>query len=114
MTFRSHIAGLLALVLALAGVELAVARAAPAIDGQVVLCGGMEREVITLDVNGDPVRQSQLCPDALIAFFAEPPAEARPAPHPVHFAPVDLAFGTIRAAGIATHSPQARGPPRSI
>ncbi|WP_152448582.1 hypothetical protein [Roseivivax sp. THAF40] len=114
MTYRAHIAALLAAILALVSVELAIARGAPAIAGQVVLCGGLEREVITLDVNGDPVRHSQLCPDAATAFFAAPVAATGVVAVALRYSKLHVDTAMTSRAQAELPRAQARAPPVSI
>ncbi|MHA6325247.1 hypothetical protein [Roseivivax sp. CAU 1753] len=111
---RAVLAPVLAILLALTSVELAIARGAPAVAGTVVLCGGFERQTITLDVNGKPVRQSQLCPDAVVAFFADTAVDLSEMVVALRHARVRHADETRRLAGQRRGTPRARGPPTLI
>ncbi|SLN48879.1 hypothetical protein ROJ8625_02396 [Roseivivax jejudonensis] len=98
-------------VLAFTSVEAAIARGLPAPAGEVVLCRGLAVVTVTLDENGDPVRRSQLCPEALGALLdlaAEARAQVAPGPviRSVHRAERGV---SLRSAELPPC--RARGPP---
>lgn len=114
MTRPAALACLLALVLALTGVEAAIARGQPAPAGFAVICRGAVLVTVALDADGAPVEERRLCPDALGALLdlpglsAEPVAVPATAPPPRGFAVPPLrALSRISA-------PRARGPPLAL
>lgn len=104
---------LLALSLALTGFGTGFARAqAPAV-GEIVLCRGLTTVTLPVDAEGQPTAAPHLCPDAVMALFAELAAAKVPAaPLPV------WTRGPVRPAGTALTGREravarARGPPLS-
>ncbi|SFD94051.1 hypothetical protein [Roseivivax sediminis] len=110
---RRLLSFLLGLWLALASVEMAVARGLPPPAGEVVLCRGLAVVTVTLDAEGDPVRHSQLCPDAAAALLGAPvgpPVLPAPMALPRRMARPPEAGSVTCRAGLP---PRARGPPRA-
>ena len=66
MTFRSIIAIALAMMLALTGQSMAVARGASAATGQMVLCTGSGPLAIYFDAQGKPTSAPHICPDSAL------------------------------------------------
>lgn len=104
----------LALLLALTGQSMAVARGATSPTGEMVLCIGGGPVVVPVDAEGNPVSAPQYCPDCVMSLLeAIAPAFDMPAQD----------FGKGQRLGIASlkslvgsdcPSPQARGPPVSV
>lgn len=111
MILRALLSCLLALVLAGTSIEMAVARGAAPAHENVILCSGLERVTLTLNTEGEPVRRSQLCPDAgdALLFVADAPPilSLRAANLRAH---VD-AVASRQSAGRAILGPHARAPP---
>ena len=73
---RPYLALILALLLALTGQSMAVARGMPGASGEIVLCTGTGPVSVLVDEDGQPVGPSHICPDcalSLIAFHDAPP-----------------------------------------
>lgn len=66
MTLRSLSTLLLALMLALTGQGMAVARGASAATGQIVLCTGAGPVAIYVDAQGKPTTAPHICPDSAL------------------------------------------------
>ena len=66
MTLRSLSALVLALMLALTGQSMAVARGASAATGQMVLCTGAGPVAIYVDAQGKPTSAPHICPDSAL------------------------------------------------
>ena len=66
MTLRSLSALVLALMLALTGQSMAVARGASAAMGQMVLCTGAGPVAIYVDAQGKPTSAPHICPDSAL------------------------------------------------
>lgn len=104
----------LALVLALASVQVAAARGAPPEVGQMVLCTGSGAITVPVDATGAPTLRAHHCPDcvsvpfaALLADPTEPRVlEARAA--------LDVPGCPVCADGQYLPVPKARGPPALI
>ncbi len=111
---RVLLSGLVALVLAAASVEFAVARGLPKPVGQVVICRGLSVVTVHVDASGDPVRQSTLCPDAAGAIFVDPGLPAAAAPPHRTARPAIFAYAATPAAGSAAPRARARAPPRPV
>ena len=77
MGSRSAFAWCLSLLVALSGISMAAARAAPAPVGQMVICSGQGFAVVLVDVDGQPTRAAHLCPDCAFASAAGLPDAAR-------------------------------------
>jgi hypothetical protein len=71
MTRRLFTALLLALMLALTGQSMAVARGAAAATGQMVLCTGSGPVAIYFDAEGKPTSAPHICPDASLTTTIE-------------------------------------------
>ncbi|WP_322866676.1 hypothetical protein U5922_011070 [Aquicoccus sp. G2-2] len=101
----------MALMLALTGESLAVARGMPTAAGQIVLCSGQGIVIVDVDENGQPVERGHICPDAasfVIAAVAQLPAVAL---RPMGQAQKMVADAVVRPASRGEIDPVARGPP---
>ncbi|EPX85419.1 hypothetical protein Salmuc_02800 [Salipiger mucosus DSM 16094] len=105
---------LLALVLALTGYEAAVARAAPAPAGQMVICTGQGLAVIAVDAEGNPVGPAHICPDAASGFFAALAESPVITPRVFAWQPVAARSGQRHRAGRVPPAGTARGPPLDV
>ena len=105
---------LLALVLALTGYQMAVARAQPAPAGQLVICSGLGLVTVLVDENGQPVSQVHVCPDGLLTLFSGLDSGWEPAARAERWVPVVPVAVALRTEGQRSPAPQARGPPSSI
>ncbi|MFD0978919.1 hypothetical protein [Tropicimonas aquimaris] len=101
---------ILSLGLSSLGFGMALGRA-PAV-GEMVICTGYGAVTVSFDADGNPVESHGLCPDAALAFWAEPPAP------PATAAPADLALvwgDRLQDVAIAParvpHGRGARAPP---
>lgn len=75
--YRSYLGVFLALLLALTGQSMAVARGTPNAAGQIVMCTGTGPTVVSVDDTGQPVGPPYICPDFATSLFAAtylPPA----------------------------------------
>lgn len=101
----------LALMLALTGQAMAVARGTPSASGEIILCTGTGPISVLVDEKGQPVGKPHICPDCALSVFAalgeEPPQVLRP-----------LGRGTALRIEIGRHDTfeqpvpaRARGPP---
>ncbi|WP_137699410.1 hypothetical protein [Marimonas lutisalis] len=101
----------LALMLALTGQSMAVARGMPDAAGQIVLCTGAGPISVMVDDEGNPVGPSHICPDCALSLFAMdvslPLVPARPLGKGVRLRP-DGAYGTV---SFDVPGARARGPP---
>lgn len=111
MTSRAAPGLLLSLLLALASVELAVARGLPRPAGEVVICRGLSVVTVTIGADGTPVRQSQLCPDGAAALLADPGLPQGSAEPQILATPVEYHAGAAVLAGRAPPQARARAPP---
>ena len=108
---RTYLGIVLALLLAVTGQSMAVARGMPGAEGSIVLCTGTGPVMVTVDDNGQPVGPPHICPDfaaMLFAVHAEPPlAVSAPVVRGMALRPADTSVTTARRGQRAT----ARGPP---
>ena len=113
-TLRPFLSLCLALLIALASVQMAQARGQARPVGIMVLCIGTETRSVPVDASGQPVEAPHLCPDCVMALMAAlPDAAALP---PVPMALRGVWYDTEHAAVAAPPETQAtaRGPPLSI
>lgn len=79
---RTYLGISLALMLALTGQSMAVARGTPSASGEIILCTGTGPISVLVDENGQPVGKPHICPDCALSVFAalgeEPPQLLRP------------------------------------
>ncbi len=68
--FRPFLGLMLALVLALTGQSMAVARGMPDAAGRIVLCKGAGPITVLVDDEGQPVGPAHICPDCALSLFA--------------------------------------------
>lgn len=66
---RSYLAIALALVLLLTAQSMAVARGAPEVAGQMVLCSGSGPVTVYMDTEGQPTAAPHICPECALSFF---------------------------------------------
>jgi len=111
---RSITAFGLCLFLALTSVTLAVARGATQPVGQMVLCTGEGPRTVLVDADGQPATPPHVCPDCLVALYAD-------APRPTLALPRDAArtacepFSNARhETSLARPAPLARAPPSPV
>lgn len=109
---RAFSAILLSLVLGLASLTMAVARAqSAAVDGQITICSGYGVVSVAVDANGNPVGPVHPCPDCLanflLATLPSPQAAAEALPR---LSRLSVAHPPTR---LAQHDiqPKSRGPP---
>lgn len=112
---RFLVAVLLTVTLTAMGFAAASARGQTVVRGQVmVLCSGGGLVQVTLDAEGRPTGDSQLCPDlaayVIAAHALAPVAILRPTSLAARIAPAAPA----RTAGIGAGTPRARDPPVSV
>ncbi len=108
---RSYLALALALVLALTGHSMAVARGMPNAVGKIVLCTGTGPIAVLVDEGGQPVGQPHICPDCALSLFdvhsPDPEWPLRPLGHGFR-----LAHGkAVDAVSMHAVASVARGPP---
>jgi hypothetical protein len=105
---------LFALMLALTGYQMAVARAQPSPAGQLVICSGLGLVTVLVDENGQPVSQVHVCPDGLLTLFSGLDSGWEPAERAERWVRVVPVAVALRTEGQRSPAPQARGPPSSI
>ena len=114
MTMLRSITALgLCLFLALTSVGLAVARGAAQPVAPMVLCTGEGPRTVLVDAEGQPATAPHVCPDCLLALYAD--TARRPLPLPRDAAVTACApFADARhETSLARPVPLARAPPRS-
>ncbi len=114
MILRSITAVGLCLFLALTSVTLAVARGAAEPVGQMVLCTGEGTRTVLVDAKGQPATPPHICPDCLLAFYADAP---RPPLAPSRDAAATACQpfnGARHGTSLARPTPLARAPPVSV
>lgn len=75
---RTHIALMLALMLALTSLSLAVARGQATPAGTIALCSGAGMQMLYVDADGNPTGPPHVCPDGVAALALvdmNPPAQ---------------------------------------
>ncbi|SEQ12101.1 hypothetical protein [Thalassovita taeanensis] len=108
---RPFLALTLALMLALTGQAMAVARGMPPAAGGMVLCTGTGPVSVLVDADGQPVGPPHICPDCALSLFValaqDPPFVLRPVGGVVvlHVEAVGNAEGLLAIPATA------RGPP---
>lgn len=111
---RSLSAIVLALLLAVTGMTMAVARGQTRIAGEIVICSGYGLTTITVDQNGNPVEEVQICPDMALGLMAAlahaPLVVERPAGRVSDLILVDPRLLHSRSYAVA----RARGPPVAV
>ena len=110
--FRSPIlAALMAVILALTGQTMAVARGTTGPAGSMVLCTGTGPITVLVDEQGQPIGPRHICPDCSLSLFSSlGPAQTLPA-RPGRWQAVAFAITPRHSTGqIAPHA-QARAPP---
>lgn len=65
---RTHIALMLALMLALTSLSLAVARGQATPAGTIALCSGAGMQMLHVDADGNPTGPPHVCPDGVAAL----------------------------------------------
>jgi hypothetical protein len=108
---RPYLGFFLALLLALTGQSMVVARGMPDAAGNIVLCTGSGPMVVSVDENGQPVGAPHICPDFAASLFAFTPEQPM-----VLQRPLGRVEALRLASGIGAMSQQrptamARGPP---
>jgi len=82
MVIRQYTAITLAIMLALTGQAMAVARGASSTTEQMVICSGNGPVTLSVDENGQPTGPAHICPDCalslLVSIDMEPQFPARP------------------------------------
>lgn len=104
----------LALVLALTGYQMAVARAQPTPVGQIVICTGAGFMTVMVDEDGNPVHRTHLCPDGLLTLFTSAGAGWTPPPHIDQWLRMAPAYAALREKSLRAPLPQARDPPAAV
>ncbi|WP_319825668.1 hypothetical protein [Thalassovita sp.] len=111
---RTYLGISLALMLALTGQSMAVARGTPSAAGQIILCTGTGPIAVLVDENGQPVGKPHICPDCALSVFAalgdEPPQIMRPEGRAIA---LRIETGFHKAAGQPIPA-KARGPPSAV
>ena len=108
---RSYLGVFLALVLALTGQSMAVARGMPDAAGTIVLCTGTGPMVVSVDDQGQPVGPPHICPDfaaMLFAFAAAAPLDLLRPPGRVEAL---VSLEQVGAVSLRRRAAMARGPP---
>ena len=110
-SLRPHIGAFLAVMLAVTGQSMAVARGMPNAAGEIILCTGAGAVSILVDENGQPAEKLHICPDFALTLFAQaaeqPALPARPLGAVEKLAPALQSF----KASARDIEPSARGPP---
>ncbi|GAW36594.1 hypothetical protein RA2_03667 [Roseovarius sp. A-2] len=114
MTILRSITALgLCLFLALTSVGLAVARGAAQPVGQMVLCTGEGTRTVLVDANGQPTTPPHICPECLLAFYADAPRLRLPLPRDVAATACKPVADSHHKKSLACPTPLARAPPLS-
>ena len=111
---RSITASGLCLFLALTSVTLAEARGAAQPVGQMVLCTGEGTRTVLVDAKGQPATPSHICPDCLLAFYADAPRPPLPLPRDVAATACQHFADACHETSLARPAPLARAPPLSV
>lgn len=102
---------LLALILALTSLTMAVARGQIRMAEEVVICTGAGVTTITVDHDGQPLRQIHICPDMVLGLMAALDTPTPDLTRPETRVEVLTARPDAIAADLAAPRPRARGPP---
>lgn len=114
MVFRTYLAIALALMLALTGQSMAVARAASGPAGEMVLCTGTGPALVYVDENGAPTGAPHICPDCALTLLLALDAPEM-AVLPMVARSVALPMPTVKATGLRSQRrAMARGPPHFV
>ncbi len=109
--FRLIHALLLSLTLALTSYSMAMARGqSPDIGTDMVICTGVGMITMTIGADGEPVKATHICPDAMSIFAATLAAPALPI-QPTAMGWRAAPFTDATTAPQETLSPSARAPP---
>ena len=105
------LAALMAVILALTGQTMAVARGATGPAGSMVLCTGTGPITVLVDEQGQPIGPRHICPDCSLSLFSSlGPAQTLPA-RPGRWQAAVFGIPPRHSTGqIAPHA-QARAPP---
>lgn len=111
-SLRSPIlAALMALILALTGQTMAVARGATGPAGSMVLCTGTGPITVLVDEQGQPIGPRHICPDCSLSLFSSlGPVQTLPA-RPGRWQAVAFVIPPRHSTGQITPHAQARAPP---
>lgn len=105
------LAALMAVILALTGQTMAVARGATGPAGSMVLCTGTGPITVLVDEQGQPIGPRHICPDCSLSLFSSlGPAQTLPA-RPGRWQAVAFAIPPRHSTGQITPHAQARAPP---
>jgi len=114
MRLRPVLSLLLAMMLALTGQSMAMARGAAAATGQIVICSGAGPIAVYTDAQGQPTTAPYICPDAALAAVASPVVTPVTVAGPIVPCVNARMNGLAKTPRIALHIPQPRAPPCSI
>ena len=114
MILRSITAVGLCLFLALTSVGLAVARGAAEPVGQMVLCTGEGTRTVLVDATGQPATPPHICPECLLAFYADAPRPPLPLPRDLAATACQPFADAHHETSLARPAPLARAPPVSV
>lgn len=114
MMLRMFSALILSLVLGLASVTMAVARAQTVGADQITICSGYGIVSIAVDSQGNPVGPVHPCPDCLAGLALGPLPEPAAVIRPASTGYLIRLPVTLQHKAQARTRPQARGPPLSI
>lgn len=112
--WRTYLGITLAVILALTGQSMAVARGMPSASGEIILCTGTGPISVLVDANGQPVGKPHICPDCALSLFAalavEPPQLLRPVGRVIA---LRVEIGSHNETGLVIPQ-RARGPPSVV
>jgi len=111
MFWRRLISAVTVVALLVTSGAMAVARGQSDIGTLLVLCTGAGIEVVTIDVDGEPVERGHICPDCVLTLAAAVLADTAEPARPVGRADILGALAVALPAGAAAPEAQARGPP---
>ncbi|WP_138468007.1 hypothetical protein [Poseidonocella sp. HB161398] len=108
-------AALLVLLMLVSGFSYGAARGQARAAGELVICAGGAAVTVRVDAEGQPVRDTHLCPDGIQgALSALLPPGALPAPRPAGLRPGPQRAGATVPPGFRHPAVPPRGPPARL
>jgi len=114
MGLRAYLGVALAVVLALTGQSMALARTAPAPAGEIVLCTGSGTTTIAVDAQGRPTGAVHICPDCALSLFDLPAPGSPLAIRPSKWTPLQTPDFIMEFSESAPDFARARDPPDTV
>jgi hypothetical protein len=108
---RSGLGVVLAVAMAVSGLSAAFARGQASPAGSLVICRGLTVVTVLVDAEGQPVETQHVCPDAVLALFADPGDNQSQEARALVWTPVVWDVARSQGRAEPTRTAQARGPP---